>query len=185
MRFHLLGTHYRSVSDFSEASLRASAQGLRRLREGYAALARAVEDGGDEDADPSPYRERFEAAMNDDLNTAQALAVLYDALRETNAALARGADQATLRAAKRFFDDAAGGVLGILGGAAETQGDAELVSGLVELISAQRQEARLRRDFATADAIRERLAALGIVLEDTPDGVRWKRGVPKTEAETL
>lgn len=185
VRFHLLGTHYRSVSDFSEASLRASAQGLRRLREGYAALARAVEDGGDEDADPSPYRERFEAAMNDDLNTAQALAVLYDALRETNAALARGADQATLRAAKRFFDGAAGGVLGILGGAAETQGDAELVSGLVELISAQRQEARLRRDFATADAIRERLAALGIVLEDTPDGVRWKRGVPKTEAETL
>jgi cysteinyl-tRNA synthetase len=186
VRFHLLGTHYRSVSDFSEASLRASAQGLRRLQEGYAALARAVKGAeGDDTGAFAPYRERFEAAMNDDLNTAQALAVLYDALRETNAALARGADQETLRAAKRFFDDLAGGVLGLLGTASDAQHDADLLDSLIELVSAQRQEARLRRDFATADALRERLARLGIVLEDTPDGVRWKRGTPKTEEKAL
>lgn len=191
VRFHLLGTHYRSVSDFSEASLRASAQGLRRLQEGYAALARALEEGPENEGTTSgtdafaPYRERFEAAMDDDLNTAQALAVLFDALRESNAALARGAEPKTLGAAKRFFDDLAGGVLGILGGTANAQDDTELLDGLVELVSAQRQEARARRDFGTSDAIRERLAELGVVLEDTPDGVRWKRGTPKAKEEAL
>ena len=117
--------------------------------------------------------------MNDDFNTPQAMATLFDASREINAKLSR-VDSAYVAAAKAFFDDLAGDVLGIIGTVqGRAQDDTALLDGLVELVSEQRQEARTRRDFATSDAIRDRLAELGLVLEDTPDGVRWKRGAPK------
>lgn len=181
LRFHLLGAHYRSVSDFSDESLYASKQGLKRLQETYAELSRRVDAEVEAQAkDPfAAYRERFAAALNDDFNTPQGIAVLFDSSREINAKLGR-AEPAYVAAAKAFFDDLAGEVLGILGTPSQTvQDDTALLDGLVELVSAQRQEARTRRDFATSDAIRDRLAELGLVLEDTPGGVRWKRAAPK------
>ncbi len=184
LRFHLLGAHYRSVSDFSDESLHASKQGLRRLHDAYAAVSKLAPTATQSQNDPfAPLRARFEAAMNDDFNTPQAIAVLFDASREVNAKLSRAGDTgapAYAGAAKAFFDDLARDVLGIMGGQAQSvQDDTALLDGLVELVSAQRQEARLRRDFATSDAIRDRLAELGVALEDTPEGVRWKRGEPK------
>ena len=180
LRFHLLGAHYRSVSDFSDESLHASKQGLKRLQETYTELSRHVDEAAKAPRDDpfADYRERFAAAMNDDFNTPQAIAVLFDASRDINAKLGR-ADAAYTAAAKAFFDDLAGAVLGILGVQENAQDDTALLDGLVKLVSEQRQEARTRRDFATSDAIRDRLAELGLVLEDTPDGVRWKRGTPK------
>ena len=181
LRFHLLSAHYRSVSDFSDESLYASKQGLKRLQETFAELSRRVDSEREvPENDPfADYRARFTAAMNDDFNTPQAIAVLFDASREINAKLSR-ADADYIAAAKAFFDDFAGDVLGIIGTTqANTQADTALLDGLVELVSEQRQEARTRRDFATSDAIRDRLAELGLALEDTPDGVRWKRGAPK------
>ena len=187
LRFHLLSAHYRSVSDFSGESLYASKQGLKRLQETYAELSRRVEGQTDgkakaPESDPfTDYRARFTAAMNDDFNTPQAMATLFDASREINAKLSR-ADSAYVAAAKAFFDDLAGDVLGVIGTAqSSTQDDTALLDGLVELVSEQRQEARTRRDFVTSDAIRDRLAELGLVLEDTPGGVRWKRGTPKQQ----
>ena len=184
VRFHLLGTHYRSVSDFSEESLRGSAQGLRRIQETYAEVTRRLGNTERKEVKNDPieeYRNRFDAAMDDDINTPRAIAALFDATREINATLAQSPDQNYLQAAQAFYDDLAGEVLGILGGshAAQSEDQADILDGLVNLVSEQRQEARVRRDFASADAIRDRLAALGVVLEDTPEGVRWKLGERK------
>lgn len=183
LRFHLLGAHYRSVSDFSDESLYASKQGLKRLQETYTELSRRVSEEAKAPRDDpfAPYRERFGAALNDDFNTPQGIAVLFDASRDINAKLGR-ADAAYITAAKAFFDDLAGEVLGIIGAHETAQDDTALLDGLVELVSTQRQEARTRRDFATSDAIRDRLAELGLALEDTPDGVRWKKSTPREKA---
>jgi len=189
LRFHLLSAHYRSVSDFSDESLQASTQGLRRLQDTYEELQRRVGDEANApENDPfKSYRERFAAAMNDDFNTPQAIAVLFDSSREINAKPAQKPGAAYLEAAKAFFDELARDVLGIVGVVSaqptQTGADLGLLDGLVGLVSEQRQEARRRRDFATSDAIRDRLAELGIFLEDTPDGVRWRRGEPKQRVE--
>ena len=92
VRFHLLGTHYRSVSDFSEESLRGSAQGLRRIQETYAEVTRRLGNNEREEVKNDPleeYRNRFDAAMDDDINTPRAIAALFDATREINAKLAQ------------------------------------------------------------------------------------------------
>lgn len=182
LRFHLLSAHYRSVSDFSDESLYASKQGLRRLQDTYTELVRRAEVAGVGADDPfREPRDRFAAAMNDDFNTPQAVAVLFDAGRDVNAALSKNPNAGFVAAAKAFFDETARDVLGIVGEQADgsAEDDTALLDGLIELVSEQRQGARLRRDFATSDAIRDRLAALGVALEDTPEGVRWKRSSPK------
>ncbi len=187
VRFHLLGAHYRSVSDFSDESLRGSGQGLKRIQESYREVKKRLGDDedetqgewseqGEQGEDPfAAYRQRLSDALNDDLNTPQAIAALFDATRALNSELDKTPGADYLRAAKAFYDDLAGDVLGVLG-EAEAQSDTDLstVDGLVSLIAEQRQEARARRDFGTADEIRERLAELGISLEDTAEGSRWR-----------
>ena len=184
LRFHLLSAHYRSVSDFSDESLRSSAQGLKRIQDAYREVLKRLgesEVAAPEEDPLAGYRNRFAEAMNDDFNTPQAIAALFDATREINATLApvkgaKGPSLEYLAAARAFYEDLAGEVLGVLGTPETTQTGADLgtLDGLLDLVIAQRQEARLRRDFAGADAIRDRLAELGVVLEDTPDGSRWK-----------
>jgi len=171
VRFHLLRSHYRSVSDFADDALTASAHGLQRLRQSYAAWRAAPP------APPSPdawreARERFAAAMNDDLHTPEAVAVLFDVAREANRSLER-ADHGAVHAAAELFDELLDGVLGVpMTSAAD---DGSLMAGVTELLLEQRQAARKRRDFESADAIRDRLGELGLAVEDTPDGPRWRR----------
>ncbi len=178
VRFHLLRSHYRSVLDFSEASLLASSQGLKRLLETYREVSRRATDG---DADETVFagaRKTFANAMNDDLNTPQAVAALFDTAREVNAELAKSPPQAYLGAAKAFFEATLGGVLGVLGDirTASKEAGLETLGGVLDLVLEQRQAARVKRDFATSDAIRDRLAALGVEVEDTAEGSRWKLG---------
>lgn len=173
VRFHLLRSHYRSVSDFSDAGLTASVQGLKRLRDTY---RQAVAGAGDE-AEPGAFdepRRRFADAMDDDLNTPQALAVLFDAAREVNRRIEEGASPAYRAAARTLFDDLLGGVLGVPPAADALGHDRELLDGLLSMVLGERQRARAQRDFATADALRARLEELGIEVEDTPEGSRWK-----------
>ncbi len=180
LRFHLISSYYRSLSDFSDESLHASSQGLRRLQDAYREVLRQLEGGETTALQPDPFaaaRARFREAMNDDFNTPQAIAALFDATREVNAKLSQTPDKAYLAAAKALYEDLAGEVLGLLEDAATTKPEAnpDLLDGLLELIGEQRQAARQARDFKRSDAIRERLLELGVQLEDTPEGMRWKR----------
>src|SRR5699024_10927895 len=114
----------------------------------------------------------------DDLNTPRALAVLFDAAREINRQLGSGsADPAFLTAARALFADFFAGVLGLAEAAPHAAAPAvrhEVLPGVMELLLAERRAARLNRDFAASDRIRDRLAELGIVIEDTAAGSRWR-----------
>ena len=115
-------------------------------------------------------RAEFEAGMDDDLNTSVALAVIHNLTRDVNTALARKKlqedNKTELLELLQRFDS----VLNIFGTAQQEMLDSE-IQNLID----ERQEARRRRDFARADEIRIELADRGIILEDTKDGVRWKR----------
>ncbi len=173
IRFHLLRSHYRSVSDFSQESLEASAQGLKRLLDTYHELKRRSTTDARDDSPFQAYRTAFAEALNDDLNTPQAIAVLFDATREINTQLAQQPSAAYIRGAMTLYEDYLGEIFGVLG-ASTADAKEDVLDGLLELLIGQRQEARLKRDFQTSDAIRDRLAGLGITLEDTAEGSRWK-----------
>src|SRR2546428_10964664 len=113
----------------------------------------------------------FDAAMSDDFNTREAIAVIFEYGRVVNKALETGVGRGALDDAARAYQTF-GDVLGILEPAAH---GADLVDGLLDLIVALREDARNRKDFATADRIRNALAAVGVVLEDTRHGGRRER----------
>ncbi len=164
VRIFVLSSHYRSPLTYSEEALQAARAGAQRLR----TAATLEGDGRGPELDPSPFRARFLAAMDEDLSTPQALAALFDLAREINRARDEGravtAAQATLRELA--------GVLGLtLQETAPVPMDA---TPFIELLIAVRQELRAQKLYHLADAIRSRLAQLGIVLEDTPQGTRWR-----------
>jgi cysteinyl-tRNA synthetase len=171
LRYYLVAAHYRSHVEFSFEALDEAAAAYRRV-EGFVERAGEGVAGGDVPA-------AFAEAMDDDLGTPAAMAVLHDAVREGNRLLAAG-DAAGARA-QRAAVLAMLDVLGLspfdpawAGGAA--RGDDELRSAvdvLVQGLLEQRAEARASKDFATADAIRDRIKAAGIEVEDTPEGPRW------------
>ncbi|MEX2535830.1 MAG: cysteine--tRNA ligase [Trueperaceae bacterium] len=183
IRFHLLRSHYRSVSDFSEESLISSTQGLRRLQDLYRQLrdrskvgsssaSKGVRQGGDTLAE---YRDRFAAAMNDDLNTPQAVAALFDAAREINRTLETRTPADYVESALSLFDDLFATVLGLVPAqAAANTIDHAVLGGVLDLLLEQRHQARIRRDFEGADTIRDRLGEMGVVVEDSAQGSRWK-----------
>ena len=173
LRFYLGSAHYRSMLEFSDEALAESAAGYRRI-EGF--LRRAEESLGDGPASTA-LPEAFAAALDDDLGVPQALAVVYDTVRAGNAALADG-DRDIARRAR----DEVVVMLDVLGvnpyaepwAAQSDDGAARRALGpLVDVVLAQRQAARERKDFTVADALRDGLAASGIVVEDTPAGARW------------
>ncbi|MGH9800712.1 MAG: DALR domain-containing protein, partial [Blastocatellia bacterium] len=112
----------------------------------------------------------FEDAMDDDLNTAEALAAVHDFVRETNSSMAAGAikleDKAALLSAIDRFDS----VFSIFGEAKKEMLDSE-IQALID----ERQEARKAKNFARSDEIRDQLTNMGIILEDTKEGLRWRR----------
>ena len=107
--------------------------------------------------------------MDDDLNTADAIAAVFDLARDVNTALSDAHSKAFIEKCLSLFNELTD-VLGIVYGKKEDNIDEE-----IEKLIAQRQQARKDRDFATADRIRDELKSQGIVLEDTPQGVKWKR----------
>ena len=173
LRFYLGSAHYRSMLEFSDEALAESAAGYRRI-EGF--LRRAEESLGDGPG-ATGLPPAFAAALDDDLGVPQALAVVYDTVRAGNAALAEG-DSGAVRRAR----DEVVAMLDVLGvnpyaepwAAHADDGAARRALGpLVDVVLAQRQAARERKDFTVADALRDGLASSGIVVEDTPTGARW------------
>jgi cysteinyl-tRNA synthetase len=198
VRFFLLSTHYRSPLDFDDEQLAAAGRGLERIKTCVRLLAEALVRPVDVvarvpladglTASLTSLKRTFEAAMDDDCNTALATSVLFDLARETNSTvglltpsvsqLDREALEKALALFKVFNEvlgifktDAAGNLL-LDGAAAESAG---LVEGLVNLLVEIRQESRKKKDWASADRIRDGLKSLGVILEDTPQGVRWKK----------
>jgi cysteinyl-tRNA synthetase len=171
LRYYMAAPHYRSVIEYSEEALHEAAAGYRRL-EGF--TQRAAERVGA--AEPGELLAEFVDAMNDDLNTSRALAVVHETVREGNSALA-GGDDATVASALSQVR----AMLGVLGldpldsqwAASSESGLTGVVDSLVALALEQRAAARSRKDWAAADAVRDQLKQAGVVVEDTPAGPRW------------
>ncbi len=175
VRYFILTSHYRKPLNYSNEHLEQAHGALTRL---YTAL-RGLEEGGNPDTEAGrPFRERFEAAMNDDFNTPEALAVLFEVAREINRLRDGDPQQARdLAAVLRSLGDR----LGLLQRPPEAYlkgrggGDGGLSDEEIEALIRQRTEARAARQWAEADRIRDRLAEAGIVLEDGPEGTTWRR----------
>jgi len=180
----ILNSHYRSPLDFSDAALFAAQSGFEKITETVKAVRKKMSTAAEGKLDEAvtdqlkQMREKFEAAMNDDLNTSVALSVVFDMVRLANRLLeSSDTTAATLSAVEVLFGRLGGEVLGIVKddypqiGAADEQMLDKLVGVLIE----QRNEARRERNFKTADAVRDKLDEIGIVLEDKRDRTEWRR----------
>ena len=173
LRFFMLKAHYRSPINYSDAQLEEARSGLGRL---YTALAQAPQAKAETPDSQNPWVVRFSQAMNDDFNTAEAIAVLFDLASEVNRA--QGSEQILLANTLRSL----GGALNFL----QRDPTSFLQSGMkhaddlspamIEEKIAARVAAKQLKDFAQADSIRKDLLAQGIVLEDKPGGItEWRR----------
>ncbi|MGM0395749.1 MAG: cysteine--tRNA ligase [Bacillota bacterium] len=176
LRFFLLSAHYRKPINFSREIMDQNKNGLERL---YSAkknlefvlkkdLPETLESDESIMAEIDAFKKSFEDSMDDDLNTADAIAAIFDLVKYTNSNLDEGSSRRTVQYAYDTLMQLAK-VLGIL-----TKKEEILDEEIQKLIEA-RNEARSSKDFAKADQIRDDLLEKGIVLEDTRDGVKWKR----------
>jgi cysteinyl-tRNA synthetase len=183
IRFFILNSHYRSPTDFTEAALEAANKGYERLV-GAVNLTRQKLVGADRGEPPDEaflaviqqHRVRFLAAMDDDFNTPQALAVLFDFNKDVNSLLNEGqpVSGGILKAIDDLYRELGNDILGIIPDQLETSGSAGLEDELIQLIADLRAEARVRKDWTTADAIRDRLVEIGVLMEDRPEGTTWR-----------
>ena len=173
IRFFLMANaHYRSKLRMDDEAVRAAGEQVRRLRDFSARVDRFAPTAADDSrlvASLEKTRNAYRAALDDDLNLPQGVGFLFDAIRESNAALDRGEAGPAAKAAMRALLDDADSHLDILRG-----GEVELEKEVERLI-AEREAARAGHDFARADTIREELRAQGIFLEDSKEGVRWRK----------
>jgi cysteinyl-tRNA synthetase len=183
VRFFILQSHYRSTLDFSDEALDGARAGyeklantLRNLRE---KITHAIAPGGGETGiDLDRRTAEFQGAMDDDFNTPQAIAVLFDVARELNQAFAseKNYSRTSLEAIDRWYALHAGSVLGITtGSAGGTESSGTLVGPIVDLLIAVRGDIRAQKLWALSDKIRDGLARIGIGLEDKKTGTTWKR----------
>lgn len=169
VRYFLLSSHYRSQLNYTQDNLQQAHAALERL---YTALRGLQPDTADESL-RQPYWEKFQQAMDDDFNAPEAISVLFDIAREMNRLRQQQPDRAA-QLADVLLELAA--VLGLLQQQPEDflQGDNDDVA-LIEQLIKQRNDARADKDWAAADAARDKLSAMGIVLEDGPQGTQWRR----------
>ncbi|WLV24791.1 cysteine--tRNA ligase [Aciduricibacillus chroicocephali] len=178
IRFFMLSVHYRNPINFSEELLGAAANGLDRIKTAYFNLEHRkgastnLPEGQKEWQEKlAMFKSRFEKDMDDDFNTANAIAVLFDIAKEANVYLQeRQTSVETIEA----FQSTIQSLLDVLGIGLE--GEAELLDEEIDALIEERTQARKDRNFARADEIRDKLKEMNIILEDTPQGVRWKRG---------
>jgi cysteinyl-tRNA synthetase len=173
IRYLLLSVPYRTQLNITFEGLQGAESTIERLRNFRSLISDAkTREGAHPEVTTAVTKAlaEFETAMDDDLNTAAALAPIHNLVREINTLMSTGElhsdDKGSILDAINKFDS----VLGIFGKESD-----ELLDADVEALMAERQQARNNRDFARSDEIRDELAAKGIILEDTKDGVRWKR----------
>jgi len=180
----ILNSHYRSPLDFSDAALFAAQSGFQKITETVKAVRKRMSTASEGQVDKEmaeqlkQSREKFEAAMNDDLNTSVALSVLFELVRLAQKLLDDSSTTVgTLNLVDVLFDRLGGEVLGIVKDEYPPTGlaDDETMDKLVGVLIQQRNEARNNRDFDKADELRDKLSEIGIVLEDTLGGTEWRR----------
>ncbi|MBT2831242.1 cysteine--tRNA ligase [Staphylococcus coagulans] len=179
LRFFMISVHYRSPINYNIERVEAARSGLERIRNSYQALIEREAVATDL-VDDTNYLEQieqvleqFEKVMDDDFNTANAITAWYDLVKLTNKYMLE--DNTSTQVIQRFKEvfQIFSEVLGI---PLTSQKDEQLLDEEIEKLIEERNEARKAKDFARADEIRDQLKAQNIILEDTPQGVRFKRG---------
>ncbi len=178
IRFFMLNAHYRSPLNFSDELVEAAKNGLERILTAYERVQEAEEKAADKEisAKESEWMERtdelvkrYEAAMDDDLNTADAISVIFELVKLLNTTLDESSSKAYCGKLKTVLRQ----LCEILG--MEVTREKELLNEDIERLIEERQQARKQKDFQRADDIRNRLLEQGIALEDTREGVKWKK----------
>lgn len=178
LRFFMLSAHYRSPLNFSADLMEASKNGLERILTGMEKLreAEAKVSGGTMTAEELENQKKamelvakYEAAMDDDFNTADAISAIFELIKLSNSTVSGASTKEYVSWMKNEIQRLCD-VMGII-----TEKKAEVLDSEVEDLIAQRQAARKAKNFALADEIRGKLLDMGIVLEDTREGVKWKR----------
>ncbi|MDD6208352.1 MAG: cysteine--tRNA ligase [Clostridiales bacterium] len=178
LRFFMLSAHYRSPINFSRELMEASKNGLDRILTAVYRLQELAEKAEEKELSPeedellkrtAALQTKFEEAMDDDFNTADAVSAIFELVREANAQItehsSREAVEAVLGTLEVLCD-----VLGLI-----TEKQEEILDTDIEALIEERQQARKEKNFARADEIRDTLLSKGIILEDTREGVKWKR----------
>jgi cysteinyl-tRNA synthetase len=164
----MLSAHYRNPINFSEELIMQAASAMSRIKNCRDNLKHIASSNGantvDIQKDACALEERFRRAMDDDLNTAEAIGAIFEYIRDINLAFETGGDKKSAEEALDILDR----VLGVLGLVPEDEAVPDDVMVLVE----QRKAARAAKDYAASDALRERIAALGYEVKDTPEGVK-------------
>lgn len=175
LRFFMLSAHYRSPLNFSAELMESAKSGLDRIHNSYDNLMYLYENASTDEADESEYKEevdkyikKFEEAMEDDFNTADAISAVFELVKYINQNVG---DNTAKNVLKLFIDNLSMlcDILGII-----LKKEEKLLDADIEKMIEERQQARKNKDFATADRIRDELLSKGIVLEDTREGVKYK-----------
>jgi cysteinyl-tRNA synthetase len=179
LRFTLLQSHYRSTTEFKPEAISAAGVGYQKLLDTFSKLTAKIEVKQPNTLTTAdrehPLVEQFIAEMDDDFNTPKAVAVLFDLARETNLLLAdESASSKALESIYRIWSALAGDVLGILPEGIKTSAGSDHTSDLMNLLIDLRKQARIERNFAFSDKLRDELDKIGIMLEDAKGGTSWK-----------
>ena len=177
LRFFMLSAHYRSPLNFSAELMEASKNGLERILTAVeklndalkAAEGELTESEKENITSAKEFVQKFEASMDDDFNTADAISAVFELVKFSNTTASENSSRAYLSWLKETIEKLCD-VLGII-----TKKKEEILDSEIEDMIAQRQQARKDKNFALADEIRGKLLEMGIVLEDTREGVKWKR----------
>lgn len=178
LRFFMLSAHYRSPLNFSAELMQASKNGLERILTAVSNLNYLMDNAGKEELtedekekleQAGKYVNQFEEAMDDDFNTADALSSIFEIVKFANTTVNDESSKAYMRKLKEMTVKLAD-VLGLI-----VEKKEEMLDEDIEALILERQEARKAKNFARADEIRDELAEKGIILEDTREGVKWKR----------
>ena len=176
IRFFILQAHYRGTVDFSNEALQASEKALNRLLDAYRRLEKLKPEASSSVTLPDFEKQCYEA-LDDDLNTPQVIATLFEAAKIINSASAGevSLDEAQIDNLRNLFNTFLIELLGInVKEGSENEGSSKPFEGAVELLLKIRKQAKDAKDWTTSDQIRDELAKLGFVIKDTKNGVEWK-----------
>ena len=173
IRFFMLSAHYRSPLNFSAELVEASKNGLERILTAVDRLKTINGTDGEMDKaaadEMDAFVKKYEDAMDDDLNTADAISVIFELVKYANVNVTEESSKATVELVLNTIEKLCD-ILGII-----TEKKEEILDSDIEALIEERQAARKAKNFARADEIRDQLSGMGIILEDTREGVKWKR----------